>query len=152
MEPRHPARLRQIIADGLVIAEVGLAIAARPRDRERAICIAVLGALASLLVIILLLEPAPSRSLPQPPVAPAEARGSGGWAIPHRIVMCESSAHNLPPNEASAAGYYQITSSSWTEGGGSPPDVASRHSRAEQDAVASRLWAAGAGARRWVCK
>jgi hypothetical protein len=72
--------------------------------------------------------------------------------IPEAIVMCESSGQNLPPNEASAAGYYQITSGTWPEGGGTGSSDASQHSKAEQDAVAARLWAGGAGAGRWVCK
>jgi muramidase (phage lysozyme) len=72
--------------------------------------------------------------------------------IPSAIVMCESKGTNERPNGASAAGYYQITSETWAEGGGSPPDDASQHSKAEQDAVAARLWAGGAGAGRWVCK
>ena len=72
--------------------------------------------------------------------------------IPEAIVMCESKGQNLAPNEASAAGYYQITEGTWPEGGGSPPDDASQHSKAEQDRVAARLWAGGSGAGRWVCK
>jgi Transglycosylase-like domain len=66
--------------------------------------------------------------------------------------MCESKGTNEPPNEASAAGYYQITEGTWPEGGGRPPNDASKHSKAEQDAVAARLWAGGAGAGRWDCK
>jgi hypothetical protein len=87
-----------------------------------------------------------------------EARegSSSGWVIPGAIVMCESSGQNLPPNEASAAGYYQITSETWAEavstGHASPPDNASEHSKEEQDRAAAWLWAGGAGAGRWVCK
>ena len=80
------------------------------------------------------------------------ATTSGSWVIPEAIVLCESSGQNLPPNEASAAGYYQIVSGTWAAYGGSPPDDASQHSKAEQDAVAARIWAGGAGAGQWVCK
>lgn len=75
-----------------------------------------------------------------------------GWAIPEAIVMCESKGKNLPPNSASAAGYYQVTAGTWPEGGGRPPNDASQHSKAEQDSVAARLWDGGRGASRWVCK
>jgi hypothetical protein len=52
--------------------------------------------------------------------------------------MCESGGTNEPPNYAGAAGYYQITE--WVGKGGSPPDDASQHSKAEQDAIAGRLY------------
>jgi hypothetical protein len=70
--------------------------------------------------------------------------------IPEAIVMCESGGQNLPPNSAGAAGYYQITE--WNAKGGSGAPNANEHSKAEQDAMASRLWAGGAGADQWVCK
>jgi peptidoglycan hydrolase CwlO-like protein len=75
---------------------------------------------------------------------------SGGWAIPYQIVLCESGGQNLPPNSAGASGYYQILPSTWKGAGGTGP-AAYLASKAEQDAVASRLWAGGAGASNWVC-
>ena len=75
---------------------------------------------------------------------------SGGWAIPASIVMCESGGQNLPPNSAGASGYYQILPSTWRLFGGSGP-AAYLASKAEQDAVASRIWNGGAGASDWVC-
>jgi septal ring factor EnvC (AmiA/AmiB activator) len=75
---------------------------------------------------------------------------SGGWAIPYPIVLCESGGQNLPPNSAGASGYYQILPSTWKGAGGSGP-AAYLASKAEQDAVASRLWNGGAGASNWVC-
>ena len=60
------------------------------------------------------------------------------WAIPAAIVICESKGTNESPNEAGAAGYYQITE--WEAKGGSPPDDASQHSKAEQGVVARRLY------------
>lgn len=66
--------------------------------------------------------------------------------------MCESSGQNLPPNGASAAGFYQILGSTWAENGGPPPDQANLHSKGEQDAVAARIWDHGNGASQWVCK
>jgi septal ring factor EnvC (AmiA/AmiB activator) len=75
---------------------------------------------------------------------------SGGWAIPAAIVMCESGGQNLPPNSAGASGYYQILPSTWKGEGGSGP-AAYLAPKAEQDRVASALWAGGAGAHNWVC-
>jgi hypothetical protein len=77
--------------------------------------------------------------------------GGGGWAIPSRIVQCESSGQNLAPNSATASGYYQIIDSTWKANGGSTAS-ANQASKAEQSAVASRIWAGGAGAGQWVCK
>lgn len=75
---------------------------------------------------------------------------SGGWAIPYQVVLCESGGQNLPPNSAGASGYYQILDSTWKGAGGAGP-AAYLASKSEQDAVASRLWAGGAGASNWVC-
>ena len=75
---------------------------------------------------------------------------SGGWAIPYPIVLCESGGQNLPPNSAGASGYYQIMPATWKGEGGTGP-AAYLASKAEQDAVASRLWNGGAGASNWVC-
>ncbi len=75
---------------------------------------------------------------------------SGGWAIPYAIVLCESGGQNLPPNSAGASGYYQILPSTWTQYGGTGP-AAYLASKAEQDAVASRIWDGGRGASAWVC-
>jgi chromosome segregation ATPase len=75
---------------------------------------------------------------------------SGGWAIPYAIVLCESGGQNLSPNSAGASGYYQILPSTWKLFGGTGP-AAYLASKAEQDAVASRIWNGGAGASNWVC-
>ncbi len=81
----------------------------------------------------------------------AAARGPGGpWAIPWPIVECESGGQNLPPNSASASGYYQMLDSTWHGLGGSTPH-AYQASKAEQDRRAATLWAGGAGAHNWVC-
>jgi septal ring factor EnvC (AmiA/AmiB activator) len=88
---------------------------------------------------------------PSTPVSSGPALGpSGGWAIPYPIVLCESGGQNLPPNSAGASGYYQIMAATWRLFGGSGP-AAYLASKAEQDAVASRIWAGGAGASNWVC-
>ncbi len=85
------------------------------------------------------------------PVASGPALGpSGGWAIPYAIVLCESGGQNLSPNSAAASGYYQILPSTWKLFGGTGP-AAYLASKAEQDAVASRIWNGGAGASNWVC-
>ena len=75
---------------------------------------------------------------------------SGGWAIPYAIVLCESGGQNLTPNYAGASGYYQIMPATWKLFGGTGP-AAYLASKAEQDAVASRIWNGGAGASNWVC-
>ncbi len=82
----------------------------------------------------------PSGSAPAP---------SGGWVIPAAIVMCESGGQNLPPNSAGASGYYQIIPSTWREYGGSGP-AAYLTSKAEQDAVARRIWDS-VGPSAWDC-
>ncbi len=85
------------------------------------------------------------------PLASGPALGpSGGWAIPYAIVLCESGGQNLSPNSAGASGYYQILPSTWKLFGGSGP-AAYLAGKAEQDAVASRIWNGGAGASNWVC-
>jgi peptidoglycan hydrolase CwlO-like protein len=81
----------------------------------------------------------------------AASRGPGGpWAIPWPIVECESGGQNLPPNGATASGYYQMLDSTWHGLGGSTPH-AYQASKAEQDRLAAKLWAGGAGAHNWVC-
>jgi peptidoglycan hydrolase CwlO-like protein len=81
----------------------------------------------------------------------ASSSGPGGpWAIPWPIVQCESGGQNLPPNYASASGYYQMLDSTWHGLGGSTPH-AYQASKAEQDRLAARLWAGGSGAHNWVC-
>ncbi len=83
--------------------------------------------------------------------SPGPALGpNGGWAIPYAIVLCESGGQNLPPNSAGASGYYQIIPSTWSSFGGTGPG-AYLASKAEQDAVATRIWNGGAGASNWVC-
>jgi septal ring factor EnvC (AmiA/AmiB activator) len=82
-------------------------------------------------------------------VGPALGPG-GGWAIPYAIVLCESGGQNLPPNWAGASGYYQIIPSTWAMFGGTGP-AAYLTSKAEQDAVATRIWNGGAGAANWDC-
>jgi predicted nucleic acid-binding Zn-ribbon protein len=72
----------------------------------------------------------------------------GGWAIPYSIVLCESGGQNLPPNSAGASGYYQIIPSTWSSFGGTGP-AAYLTSKAEQDAVATRIWNNGAGIGNW---
>jgi len=150
MEGSQSPRCREIIGGGLMIT--GIVVSVVLPHRARALAHVAFGGLAILLLLFLLLKPVTSPYSPEEAEPRAEVRDSGEWVIPERIVMCESSGQNLPSNEAGAAGYYQITSEAWAEGDGSPPDDASQHSKAEQDAVASRLWAAGTGAGRWVCK
>lgn len=77
--------------------------------------------------------------------------GPGGpWAIPWSVVECESGGQNLPPNAATASGYYQFIAPTWKGMGGSTRH-AYQASKAEQDRLAARLWAGGRGARNWDC-
>lgn len=77
--------------------------------------------------------------------------GPGGpWAIPWIIVQCESGGQNLPPNSATASGYYQFIDDTWKGLGGSTTH-AFQAPKAEQDRLAARLWAGGSGARNWDC-
>jgi septal ring factor EnvC (AmiA/AmiB activator) len=80
---------------------------------------------------------------------PYGSQASGGWVIPAAIVACESGGQNLTPNSAGASGYYQIIPSTWKEYGGTG-SAAYLESKAEQDAVAARIWA-GAGWQAWDC-
>ncbi len=91
------------------------------------------------------------------PTAPSGASGgavdeggSGGWAIPYAIVLCESGGQNLPPNGGGASGYYQIEPGTWKEYGGTGP-AAYLASKGEQNAVAAKIWNGGSGASNWTC-
>jgi len=77
--------------------------------------------------------------------------GPGGpWAIPWVIVQCESGGQNMPPNYATASGYYQFIDATWRGLGGSTPH-AYQASKTEQDRLAARLWDGGRGAHNWDC-
>jgi peptidoglycan hydrolase CwlO-like protein len=93
---------------------------------------------------------AAASAAPPPPAGSPSLGANGGWAIPWAIVDCESGGQNTPPNSAGASGYYQIIPSTWKLFGGTGP-AAYLTSKAEQDAVASRIWNGGAGASDWVC-
>jgi chromosome segregation ATPase len=80
----------------------------------------------------------------------ANLGATAGWAIPYKIVLCESGGQNLPPNSAGASGYYQILPSTWRGAGGSGA-AAYLAPKSEQDAVAARIWNGGAGASNWSC-
>lgn len=89
------------------------------------------------------------------PASVAAPRGGAssdtrGWAIPWAIVQCESGGVNHRPNSAGASGYYQFIPQTWQAMGGSTPH-AYQASRAEQDRLARKLWAGGAGAGNWDC-
>lgn len=81
----------------------------------------------------------------------ASNAGPGGpWAIPWAVVQCESGGQNLPPNWATASGYYQIIIPTW-KGFGGPTAQAYQASKPVQDAIASKIWDGGAGANNWDC-
>jgi peptidoglycan hydrolase CwlO-like protein len=96
-------------------------------------------------------EHALRRLIAQRERAAATQGGPGGpWAIPWPVVQCESGGQNLPPNGDGASGYYQFMPETWRRMGGSTPH-AYQASKAEQDRLAARLWADGAGAHNWDC-
>jgi peptidoglycan hydrolase CwlO-like protein len=77
--------------------------------------------------------------------------GPGGpWSIPWAVVQCESGGQNLPPNWATASGYYQIIIPTW-KGFGGPTAQAYQASKPVQDAIASKIWDSGRGANNWDC-
>lgn len=85
------------------------------------------------------------------PRAVGGSRGAGTtWAIPWAIVQCESGGQNFTPNSAGASGYYQFMPATWKGMGGST-DHAYQAPKAEQDRLAAKLWAGGAGAGNWDC-
>lgn len=75
--------------------------------------------------------------------------GTGDWAIPEAIVMCESGGNYSALNPSSGAGgAYQILPSTWELYGGK--GLPHEASPGEQDAIAAQIWAdSGPGA--WVC-
>jgi len=84
--------------------------------------------------------------------APHASASGGGWAIPSSVVQCESGGLDLGPNSAGASGYYQIIPSTWAAYGGTKYAESAYQATAQQQAaIASRIWAGGAGARQWVC-
>jgi septal ring factor EnvC (AmiA/AmiB activator) len=82
--------------------------------------------------------------------AVASSGPHGPWAIPWPIVQCESGGQNTGPNSAGASGYYQMLDTTWKGLGGSTAH-AYQASKAEQDRLAAKLWAGGAGRGNWVC-
>jgi hypothetical protein len=80
----------------------------------------------------------------------APYRGSGGWAIPAAVVMCESGGQNLAPNSAGASGYYQFLPSTWQAMGGSTP-AAVPELRREPVLLGLARLVGGRGASNWVC-
>lgn len=93
-----------------------------------------------------------------PPIAPvarvdrvahgqAPAYSGGAWAIPASIVMCESGGNYNAVNSSSGArGAYQLMPSTYYANGGD-----GSWSPADQDRVAARVWAGGAGRSQWSC-
>lgn len=109
------------------------------------------------------------RALTSPPpfgrvaaVPPAQApsgvqtRSLSGYAIPARIVGCESggsptAVNGRNPNRP--AGLYQIITGTWhAHGGGQFAPTADQATPEQQGIVAARIWNGGAGASQWECK
>jgi septal ring factor EnvC (AmiA/AmiB activator) len=95
-------------------------------------------------------EHALTRLLAQRSRAIGQGGPGGPWAIPWVIVQCESGGQNLPPNWATASGYYQFIDATWARLGGSTPH-AYQASKPEQDRLAAQLWDGGRGASNWDC-
>lgn len=79
---------------------------------------------------------------------PASPAYQGGrWSIPSSIVMCESGGnYNAVNGSSGARGAYQLMPSTYYSHGGD-----GSWSPADQDRVAARVWAGGAGRGQWVC-
>lgn len=137
---------------GALQSRIGLIQAARRRAAAAAAAhAAAVAAAATPTPIATPSSTATSNSGPSTPTASGPALGpSGGWAIPYAIVLCESGGQNLSPNSAGASGYYQIMPATWRLFGGTGP-AAYLAGKAEQDAIASKIWNGGAGASNWVC-
>lgn len=91
------------------------------------------------------------------PAAPAPAStGSGSYALPKSIVMCESGGNYKavnPNNPNRPAGAYQMITSTWLAwGGGKYAPTADQATPAQQDEIAANGWDGGAGAGHWECK
>ncbi|MGZ4275215.1 MAG: transglycosylase family protein [Solirubrobacteraceae bacterium] len=149
LEPEQRARTQAVQRERDALASVGAALAQRRAAlaRIRAIRVA---ALQSSRASRRSAQRRLSSLLAAQARAARQAGPGGPWAIPWPIVQCESGGQNLPPNSATASGYYQMLDSTWKGLGGSTPH-AYQASKAEQDRLAGRLWAGGAGAHNWVC-
>lgn len=104
---------------------------------------------------------------PPAPVAPGDRAPStasvastphyagGRYSIPSSIVMCESGGNYRavnPNNPNRPAGAYQIITSTWIgAGGGKYAPTADAATPAQQDEIASRIWAGGSGRGNWAC-
>jgi peptidoglycan hydrolase CwlO-like protein len=93
--------------------------------------------------------PTSSTSASAPSTSGRPLGPNGGWAIPYSIVLCESGGQDVPPNGATASGYYAIVAAAWKQFGGSGP-AAYLAPKSEQDAVARRIWDS-VGPKAWVC-
>ncbi|MFI5025143.1 MAG: transglycosylase family protein [Solirubrobacterales bacterium] len=81
--------------------------------------------------------------------ATTQPTGSGPWAIPAGIVMCESGGNYGAVNSSSGAGgAYQILPSTWALYGGH--GLPQNGSPSEQDDIAAQIWA-DSGSSAWVC-
>lgn len=91
--------------------------------------------------------PPPIRPSDRTPHGQAPAYAGGRWAIPASIVMCESHGnYNAVNGSSGARGAYQLLPSTYYANGGD-----GSWSPADQDRVAARVWAGGAGRGQWAC-
>lgn len=78
------------------------------------------------------------------------------YALPHRIVMCESQGDPTAVNNSNPdrpAGLYQIITGTWlAHGGGKYAKTADKATPAQQSIVAASIWDGGRGAGQWQCK
>jgi peptidoglycan hydrolase CwlO-like protein len=149
LEPRQRAQTLTVERERNALAQVTGAL----RQRQAALARAKAARLAALAATVAGRRRAERElsSLLAEQARAARAVGPGGpWAIPWPIVQCESGGQNLPPNWATASGYYQFIDDTWRRLGGSTPH-AFQASKAEQDRLAAQLWAGGSGAHNWDC-
>lgn len=90
--------------------------------------------------------PPPTLASTQPSASSSYVGGTGQYAIPTEIVMCESGGSYTAVNPSSGAyGAYQIIPSTAAAYG------CDLSTPAGQDSCAAKIWAGGAGRSQWAC-
>lgn len=102
----------------------------------------------SIAVLKGMIHPAPTPSHASATAGNGGGGGGGGGTPPESIAQCESGGSYTAVNPTSGArGKWQLLPSTYAANGGD-----GSWSPADQDRVAARVWAGGAGAGQWVCK
>lgn len=101
------------------------------------------------------LAPPMGHAMPGDSTSSNPVYAGGRYSIPAAIVQCESGGNYgavNPHNPARPAGAYQIITDTWLRnGGGKYAPTADAATPAQQDEIASNVWAGGAGRGQWAC-